>query len=218
VRQHFHRCPNLRLVTIGARELAAKRGRGHQVLDELCAAQRLSRCVGLVECEILTAKQKRELLTARVTRLREEEGGARSRLGDAPDPRGSELSELEALLREERRAIAEDNRRLLAEATAAADWRGEQPSEGFAELGISARVDESLRTLRSARLGAIDRALDALARRATASSARAASVRSRWSACDARPTAGSAKPARPPRPRRRAGPANDRSRARRAPP
>jgi RNA polymerase-binding transcription factor DksA len=136
------------------------------VLDELCAAQRLGPCVGLVECGILTETQKRELLAARATRLREEEGRARSQLADAPDPRGSELSELEALLREEQRAIAQDNRRLLAEAAAAADWRGEQParaSEGFAALGISARVDEGLRALRSSRLDAIDRALDALA-------------------------------------------------------
>lgn len=166
MRQQLHRCPNLRLVTVDARELAANRGRGHQVLDELCAAQGLGPCVGLVECEILTASQKRELLAARVTRLRDEEGRARSQLGDAPDPRGAELSELEALLRGEQRAIAEENRRLLSEAAAAADWQGEQParaSEGFAALGISARIDEGLRALRSSRLDAIERALDALA-------------------------------------------------------
>jgi len=166
MRQHFHRCPNLRLVTVDAREVAATRGRGHRVLDELCAAQRLGPCVGLVECEILTPSQKRGLLAARVTRLREEEGAPRSLLGDAPDPRSTELSELAALLRDERLAIAEENRRLLNEAAAAADWGGVQSaraSEGFSGLGISARLDESLRELRSARLDAIDRALEALA-------------------------------------------------------
>jgi RNA polymerase-binding transcription factor DksA len=165
MRQHFHRCPNLRLVTIDAREVVASNGRGHAVLDELCAARGLAPCVGLVECEILAPSQKRELLAARVTRLREEEGGARSLLGDAPDSRAAELSELAALLRDERRAITEDNRRLLGEEAAAADWRGVQPagaSEGFSELGISPRLDESLRELRSARLDAIDRALEAL--------------------------------------------------------
>jgi RNA polymerase-binding transcription factor DksA len=165
MRQHFHRCPNLRLVTIDAREIGATHGRGHRVLDELCAAQRLGPCVGLVECEILTPSQKRGLLAARVTRLRKEEGARRSVLGDAPDPRSAELSELAGLLLDERRAIAEDNRRLLNEAAAAADWGGVQSaraSEGFSGLGISARLDESLRELRSSRLDAIDRALEAL--------------------------------------------------------
>lgn len=165
MRQHFHRCPNLRLVTVDARELGASHGRGHRVLDELCAAQRLGPCVGLVECEILTANQKRGLVAARVTRLREEEGAERSLLGDAPDPRAAELSELAELLREEQRAIAEDNRRLLNEAAAAADWGGVQSAranEGFSGLGISARLDDSLRELRSSRLDAIERALEAL--------------------------------------------------------
>jgi RNA polymerase-binding transcription factor DksA len=165
MRQHFHRCPNLRLVTVDAREVAGPHGRGHRVLDELCAALRLGPCVGLLECDVLTPNQKRGLLAARVTRLREEEGAQRSLLGDAPDARSAELSELAGLLRDERRAIAEDNRRLLNEAAAAADWGGVQSaraSEGFAGLGISARLDESLRELRNARLDGIDRALEAL--------------------------------------------------------
>jgi len=167
MRQHFHRCPNLRLVTVDARELAANHGRGHVVLDELCTAKKLAPCLGLLECDILAPAQKRELLEVRVTRLREEEGAELSSLGDAPDPRREELAELAAELREERLELTDDNRRLLAEATAAADWGGLQPAratESFASAGITWRLDESLRSLHHARLDAIDRALDALAR------------------------------------------------------
>jgi RNA polymerase-binding transcription factor DksA len=166
MRQHFHRCPNLRLVTVAGRDLEGRRGRGQQVLDELCAERRLSPCVGLVECEVLDASQKRSLLAARVTRLREEEGTIRSALGDTPDRRGEELRALAGELREEHREIIEENRRLLAEATAAADWGGTQPArltEGFASAGVSPRLDESLRTLRAARLDALERALESLA-------------------------------------------------------
>jgi RNA polymerase-binding transcription factor DksA len=166
MRQHFHRCPNLRLVTVDARDLAATRGRGHVVLDELCAANRLNPCVGLVECEILDAGQRRSLLAARATRLREEEGAVRSALADVPDPRADELAVLSSELLEERRAITDENRRLLAEATAASDWGLLQPAratEGFESAGVSSRLDDSLRALRSARLDAIDRALEAIA-------------------------------------------------------
>ena len=165
MRQHFHRCPNLRLVTVDARDLASMRGRGHVVLDELCAANRLSPCVGLVECEILDAAQRRTLLAVRATRLREEEGAARSTLADVPDPRADELAVLSGDLLEERRAITDENRRLLAESTAASDWGLTQPAratEGFEGAGVSSRLDDSLRALRSARLDAIDRALEAI--------------------------------------------------------
>jgi len=168
MRQHFHRCPNLRVVTVDAEEIDATRGgRGHVVLDELCAARKLTPCVGLVECDILEPSQKRGLLAVRVTRLREEEGARRSALGDVPDPRWDELTALAEDLREERRTIYEENRRLLAEASAAADWGKEQSaraSEGFASAGITSHLDESLRALRNARLDAIDRALEAFAR------------------------------------------------------
>jgi RNA polymerase-binding transcription factor DksA len=168
MRQHFHRCPNLRVLTVDAREIdAARGGRGHVVLDELCAARKLAACVGLAECDILEPGQKRELLAVRVTRLREEEGARHSALGDAPDPRWDELTALASDLREERRAIQEENRRLLAEAGAAADWGKQQSgraSEGFETLGVSMHLDESLRALRSARLDAIDRALEGFAR------------------------------------------------------
>jgi RNA polymerase-binding transcription factor DksA len=167
MRQHFHRCPNLRLVELDVREVAATRGRGHVVLDELCAAKKLAPCVGLVECDVLAPAQKRELLAVRVTRLRAEEGAPVSPLGDVPDPRRQELAELAARLGDERREITEENRRLLAEAAAAADWGGTWPqraTEGFASAGVVSWLDESLRALRSARLDAIDRALEALAR------------------------------------------------------
>jgi RNA polymerase-binding transcription factor DksA len=168
MRQHFHRCPNLRVLTVDAREIDATRGgRSHVVLDELCAARKLAACVGLAECDILDAGQKRELLAVRVTRLREEEGARHSALGDVPDPRWDELAALAEELREERGSIHEENRRLLAEAGAAADWGKQQSgraSEGFASLGVSMHLDESLRALRSARLDAIDRALEAFAR------------------------------------------------------
>jgi RNA polymerase-binding transcription factor DksA len=168
MRQHFHRCPNLRVLTVDAREVDATRGgRGHLVLDELCAARKLAACVGLAECDILDAGQKRELLAVRVTRLREEEGARHSALGDVPDPRWDELAALAEDLREERGSIHEENRRLLAEAGAAADWGKQQSgraSEGFAGLGVSMHLDESLRALRSARLDAIERALEAFAR------------------------------------------------------
>ena len=165
MRQQFHRCPELRLVTVEAREIAGVRGRGRSVLDELCAARRLTPCVGLVECEILAPAQKRELLAARVTRLRAEEGAPRSSLGDAPDPRAAELLELGRELDEERREIVAENRRLLGEAAGAEDWFGARSErEGFESAGISPRLDDSLRQLRSARLDAIDRALEALAR------------------------------------------------------
>lgn len=168
MRQHFHRCPNLRVLSVDARDVDASRGGGsHVVLDELCAARKLAACVGLAECDILEPAQKRELLGVRVTRLREEEGARHSALGDVPDPRWDELAALADELREERRAIHEENRRLLAEANAAADWGKQQSSrasEGFASLAVSVHLDESLRALRSARLDAIDRALEALAK------------------------------------------------------
>ncbi|MEN8158726.1 MAG: hypothetical protein ABFS41_01495 [Myxococcota bacterium] len=166
MRQHFHRCPNLRVVSVAAEDLGPNRGRGSVVLDELCAVRKLTRCVGLAECDELPPAQKRELLVARVTQLREEVGAAISPLGDTADPRWEELTGVAEDLLEERRAILEENRRLVAEATAAADWGKEQSSrasEGFAEAGVTSHLDESLRALRSARLDAIDRGLDALA-------------------------------------------------------
>jgi len=164
MRHHFHRCGNLRVIEIEAHDLSGARKGGAQIVDELCEARRLAPCLGLAECDVLSAEQKRDLLVARATRLREEEGG-RSSLTDARDPRAEELQALTEELREERREIAEENRRSRAEAGAAVQRnpRPLRPSEE-AELPLAATFDEELRELRAARLDAIDRALDAAER------------------------------------------------------
>ena len=165
MRQHFHRCPSLRTVTVDAREISGDRKGGHQILDELCAVRGFSRCLGLVDCDILSPAQKRELLVARVTRMREEEGSEVSSLGDIPNPRRVELAEVRADLLDEREEINETNRRLVAETTGASDWSQRDPTrnvESLAAMGVSVWLDEQLRGLRGARLDAIDRALEAL--------------------------------------------------------
>jgi RNA polymerase-binding transcription factor DksA len=167
VRQHFHRCGYLRLLEVDARELDGARKGGRWILEELCEAKRLAPCVGLSECDVLAPGQKRDLLAARATRLRREEGGF-SRVADVADPRARELEELRAALLEERNAIAEENRRRAAEAGGAL-LRNPRPL-GRAEerelraAGLSVVGDLDLRELRTARLDAIDRALDAIAR------------------------------------------------------
>jgi RNA polymerase-binding transcription factor DksA len=167
MRQHFHRCGHLRLVTIEASDLSGARKGGSQILDELCEARGLARCVGLAECDVLSAAQKRDLLTARATRLREEEGGS-SPLADVPDPRAVKLRALERDLLDERERIVEENRRRVLEAAAALQ-RNPRPlpagqQSELAVAGVSVFDDDGLRELRTARLDAIDRGLDALAR------------------------------------------------------
>jgi RNA polymerase-binding transcription factor DksA len=167
MRHHFHRCGHLRVIRIDASDLSGARKGGSQILEELCEARGLARCVGLAECDVLTAAQKRDLLTARATRLREEEGDP-SPLADAPDPRAAEFRALQRDLLEEREEIVEENRRHLAE-TAGALRRNPRPlgpaeQSELAAVGISVFQDEGLRELRTARLDAIDRGLDALAR------------------------------------------------------
>ncbi|HEX5065835.1 MAG TPA: TraR/DksA C4-type zinc finger protein [Myxococcota bacterium] len=167
MRNHFHRCGYLRVLDVDVRELSGARKGGRQVLEELCDAKRLAPCLGLVDCDILSPAQKRELLVARATRLRREEGG-RSLLADAPDPRAAELEELRRELLEERNAIAQENQRRSAEA-AGALRRNARPLSRTEEhelraAGVTTIDDDALRTLRTARLDAIDRALDALSR------------------------------------------------------
>ena len=82
MRHHFHRCGHLRVIDLDARDLSRARKGGKQILDELCEAKHFAPCVGLAECDVLSAGQKRELLVTRATRLREEEGGV-STLADA---------------------------------------------------------------------------------------------------------------------------------------
>jgi RNA polymerase-binding transcription factor DksA len=159
---------HLRVIAVDARELNQSRKGGSQVLEELCDAKRLAPCLGLADCDVLPPAQKRELLAARATRLREEEGGA-SPLADARagDPRSRELEELRRELLEERNAIAQKNRQLAAEAAGALrrNPRPLTPAEEHELMaaGVHVVLDSDLRELRSARLDAIDRALDALA-------------------------------------------------------
>jgi RNA polymerase-binding transcription factor DksA len=168
MRYHFHRCAHLRTIEVRGDDLGHARKGGRQVLAELCNAKRLAPCLGLVECDVLSSREKRELLAVRATRLREEEGGA-SLLADAnaADPRRAELEDLRRALLDERNAIAEENRRLAAEAGGALQRNprplGRTESRELAGTAVSVVLDDELRALRAARLDALDRALDALA-------------------------------------------------------
>jgi RNA polymerase-binding transcription factor DksA len=157
------------VIELDAGDLSQARKGGSQILEELCDAKQFAPCLGLAECDLLTPAQKRELLAARATQLRKEEGGA-SLLGDARagDPRAAELAELRDRLLAERNAIAQENRRRAAEAGGALQ-RNPRPlgraTEGdLRGAGISVVLDEELRGLRAARLDALDRALDAIRR------------------------------------------------------
>jgi RNA polymerase-binding transcription factor DksA len=167
MRHHFHRCGYLRVLELDAHEVSHARRGGKQILEELCEAKRLAPCVGLVDCDVLSAAEKRQLLVTRATRLRREEGG-RSDLADAEDPRALELAELRRLLVDERNAIAEENRRRAAEAGGAVQ-RNPRPVTKSEEwelrsAGMSVVLDDELRALRASRLDAIDRALEAMDR------------------------------------------------------
>jgi RNA polymerase-binding transcription factor DksA len=167
MRHHFHRCAHLRVLAVDARDLSQARKGGSRILDELCDAKHLAPCLGLAECDVLSAAQKRELLSVRATHLREEEGGA-SPLADREDPRAAELAELRRTLLDERNAIAQENRRRAAESGGALQ-RNPRPLSHAEErelgrAGLSVVLDDELRGVRAARLDALDRALDALAR------------------------------------------------------
>ena len=159
MRHHFHRCPNLRVISIDASDIAGDRKGGSSILDELCLAKGLSRCVGLAECDILTDGHRRELLVARVTVLRERTGHA-SVVGDLGGTRGLEISELAEELLAERDEILNTNRRLLAEATAAFDNRAADAPLGTREDLGRPDLTSRLPALGTARLDSIDRALE----------------------------------------------------------
>lgn len=163
MRHHFHRCAHLRVVSAEAEELSGMRHGSSVILDELCDARQLARCVGLAECHILSPAQKRELLGTRVTQMRREEGGATG-LGDLGGERGEEMVDLARDLLEARGAIIEENRRLLAEEAAAEDQleRTAARSEEweFPVGAISMRWDEEVQRFQVGRLDAIDRALE----------------------------------------------------------
>jgi RNA polymerase-binding transcription factor DksA len=156
------------VLELDASDLSGARKAGRQVVEELCDAKRLAPCVGLADCDILPPGQKRELLAARATELRQEEGKRRSALADSPDPREAELEELRRDLFDERNAIAQENRRRAAEG-AGALRRNPRPLSMTEEhelraAGVSVMLDDELRELRTGRLDAIDRAIDALSR------------------------------------------------------
>jgi len=165
MRHHFHRCNHLRLLAIEAADLAGDRKGGSQILEELCQARNLSRCVGLAECDVLSPAQKRDLFVARATRLREEEGGV-SQLADAPDPRAAELRSLRGDFLEEYEEIVEENRRAHAEAAAALQRNPRPLSRGaqgeLAAAGVSVFLDDELRAWRTGRLDALERAIEAM--------------------------------------------------------
>lgn len=167
MRRHFHHCSHLRLISLDVSDVSGARKHGTQILDELCEAKQLAPCLGLADCDVLSLAEKRELLVARATRLREQEGGA-SPLADADEPRARELAGLRDALLDERNQIAQENRRRAADA-AGAQRRNPRPIRQSEErelrgAGISVFLDDELRELQTARLDALDRALDALAR------------------------------------------------------
>jgi len=165
MRRHFHRCRHLRVVSVEASELSGERRGGAVILDELCDAQQLTSCVGLVECEILSDREKRELLVVRGVRMREEEGRALP-LAGASERRAAELEAFRDELLEERATLIEHNRSLIAEETFAIDARGSEDPTERSELtgrGVSLRIDDALGRLAVARLDAIDRAFEAIA-------------------------------------------------------
>lgn len=168
MRHHFHRCKSLRVVTIPASELHGARRGGGVVVEELCEAKGLTPCVGLAECDILTAGQKQELLAERATRIREEEGHP-TELSGVTRERGAAIRRLRGELLREREAIVEENRRREAEQGGAESL--ELPAERGAEEelrteGLSLRLDPVRAELRVERLDEIDRALDAMEERA----------------------------------------------------
>jgi RNA polymerase-binding transcription factor DksA len=167
MRRHFHRCGHLRILSVDAGDLSGARKGGSQILEELCEVKGLARCLGLADCDVLSAAQKRDLLGTRATQMREEEGGE-SPLADLPHPRAKQLRELRSELALQREQIVAENRRRLTE-SAGAVLRNPRPLRSTEEwelrgAGVSVFLDEELRELQTTRLDAIDRALDAMAR------------------------------------------------------
>jgi RNA polymerase-binding transcription factor DksA len=134
------------------------------ILDELCAAKHLSACVGLVECDVLSLRQKRTLLVARATSLREK--GAATALGGVSHDRTVALAGLHEALLSERERIVAENRRLEAEMASLEGVLGREEitddiERASAESGIDWADARERLTVR--RLDSIDRALDAIA-------------------------------------------------------
>jgi DnaK suppressor protein len=166
MKHHFYRCGYLRLVSLDAGAHDGARRGGVAALDELCEAKALVPCVGIVACDVLALPQKRHLVALRATRQYADEEIAG--LFDAErSERTRELAGLRELLVEEREQIAQENRRLVAELTAARAAHGVATPSEEAELrsrGISVQLDAQMQALRCARLDAIDGALAAMER------------------------------------------------------
>jgi RNA polymerase-binding transcription factor DksA len=161
MRHHFHRCMHLRVVSLPASALHGARRGGSVILEELCDARRLTPCVGLAECTILTARQKQELLVERATRIREEEGRPVA-LSGVPRARAAEIRQLRESLVAEREQIVQENLRAEAEAGGAQDRATLADEEELEAAGLSLGRDSALLEWRVERLDEIDRALEAM--------------------------------------------------------
>lgn len=165
MRHHFHRCPNLRVVTADASDLRGGRRHGSVALDELCEAKRLTPCLGLVECDVLAPSQKRTLLVTRATQMRAEDGGGSDLAGGSP-PEAKVFADLRRELLAERARIVAENERIEVEVASLLDV-GRDENADAADRGDAAaalQFDDALERLSIQRLDAIDRALDAISR------------------------------------------------------
>jgi RNA polymerase-binding transcription factor DksA len=164
MRRHFHRCMNLRVISVPTSELHGARRGGSVILEELCDAKGLTPCVGLAECDVLTTGQKQDLLVERATRIREKEGRP-TPLSGVRRERAEELRPLREHLLAERDRIVEENLRCEAELGSGEDREvfanpGEEAE--LVEASLSVRLDADLQELRVERLDQIDRALEAM--------------------------------------------------------
>lgn len=164
MRHHFHRCTHLRTISVAASELHGARRGASVILEELCDARKLTPCVGLAECDVLTAGQKQDLLVDRATRMRKQEGRP-TELSGLPRERAAQFDRIREELVQERTAIVEENLRLEAEIAAAEDrelvaGRGQQ--EDLEGAGLSLQPDPAASELQTDRLDEIDRILEAM--------------------------------------------------------
>jgi RNA polymerase-binding transcription factor DksA len=135
------------------------------ILEELCAAKQWSSCVGLVECDVLSLRQKRTLLVARATSLREK-GAATALLGGVSHERTVALASLHKALLSEREQIVAENRRLEAEMAGLEGVLGrEEITDDIERASAESGIDwgDARERLTVRRLDSIDRALDAIA-------------------------------------------------------
>jgi RNA polymerase-binding transcription factor len=136
------------------------------ILEELCAAKHWSSCVGLVECDVLSLPQKRTLLVARATSLREEDAATGPLLAGIAHHRTTALAELHKSLLDERERIVAENRRLETEMASLEGVLGrEEITDDIERASAESGIDwgDARERLTVRRLDSIDRALDAIA-------------------------------------------------------